>query len=699
MKFRTLSISNFKTIKIANLEDLPNMVVIAGPNGCGKSTIFDAIRLLKSVYGGYQQNEWQQWFNEFQVSLDVRHPEYLSLLQDTNKPISITAEITLSASEKDFLKSNLNELLRKHYWNQFVPETNHQIYGAGSSIAAQLQQFEPQVEEMISSVEEDVLQDLSKDLIFASLRIPNDLKQRITINNSVLLQIVCSQFDPQNIGILDYHGPQRTYQREQVGGVNLNIETTEQQTSQSALYNYNGKYSNIKSELAASYIRDLIAEKSGKERNSGSSLIETLKELFSTFFPGKHFNGPVPTTDGRLSFPVYTDSGIKFDINDLSSGEKEILYGYLRLYNLSPRNSTLLLDEPELHLNPRLVRGLPQFYQKHLSDKLDNQIWLLTHSDAMLREALQTENTKVFHMLPAENIIETENQIRLITAADETEKAIIDLVGDLATYKPGAKLVVFEGGGDTEFDVQMVTTLFPEFEKNVNQISGGGKYRVRNLHALLAKANETGVFPIKVFSINDKDSDKQGTNNDNALTWDVYHIENYLLDTNSILQALNDLESVRKRPYTLDEIEEYLLNCAKETMNGLIIHLLREDAYMILKDVIDLGIDPNSKNISESLFNSITRLTNRMNKDVQEKLTIAKLRVQEEKMREEFVNDLSSGEWRKTFRGREILKKFTNQYCNNIPYESFRNLILARMRDNNYRPEGMKTIINKILSA
>ena len=103
MRLHSLSIQNFKSIKNVVFTELPYLIVIAGPNGCGKSTIFDAIRLLKSVYGGYQPNEWHQWFSEFQVSLDIRHPEYLSLLNDKSKPISIEAQIILSEDEKIYI--------------------------------------------------------------------------------------------------------------------------------------------------------------------------------------------------------------------------------------------------------------------------------------------------------------------------------------------------------------------------------------------------------------------------------------------------------------------------------------------------------------------------------------------------------------------------------------------------------------------
>ena len=72
MRFSSLLIENFKAIERLEVTELTDFVLIAGPNGCGKSCIFDAIRLLKSVYGGYQSNEWQQWFGEFQIDMNNR---------------------------------------------------------------------------------------------------------------------------------------------------------------------------------------------------------------------------------------------------------------------------------------------------------------------------------------------------------------------------------------------------------------------------------------------------------------------------------------------------------------------------------------------------------------------------------------------------------------------------------------------------
>ena len=93
MKFKYLEIQNFRAITKVVLEELEDIVLIAGPNGVGKSSIFDAIRLLKSSYGGYDQNEWHNWFNEFQVPIGGEKLNIEKVLSDKNKPLIISTII------------------------------------------------------------------------------------------------------------------------------------------------------------------------------------------------------------------------------------------------------------------------------------------------------------------------------------------------------------------------------------------------------------------------------------------------------------------------------------------------------------------------------------------------------------------------------------------------------------------------------
>lgn len=697
MRIQRLEVENFRAITRIVLGDLHDVVVVAGPNGCGKSAIFDAIRLFKSAYGGYQPNEWQQWFGEFQINLSRRQEDLLNLFQVRSQPLRIFAEIALSEEERSFLRGNAPDLKRDAIWRTIAPEAQGSRYLSAAPLAAQLRTHAPQVDQRAQAELPALLSELDQLVFTGELVI--DPNGEIRVRYSHVLDLVFTMYAPQSIGVIDYHGAQRNYAREQVGGINLNIESSEQQLKQHALYNYANKYSNIKTEMAASYVRDLLAREVGGSSQQTDSLVETLKELFATFFPGKQFLGPQPTSDGRIFFPVRTESGAVHDINDLSSGEKEVLYGYLRLRNTAPKNSVLLIDEPELHLNPRLIQGLPQFYHKHLGRALGNQLWLVTHSDALLRQAVGEPGFRVFHMHPPTSERRVTTQVSEILAKEDLERAIIDLVGDLAAYRPGGKLVVFEGGGDSELDLRIVSVLFPTFVAKVNAIASGNKQRVRDLHAILERARHSGHVPVQFYSIVDRDSGEpvDGTAA-RVFTWDVYHIENYLLEPRYILRVLQDL-NVRE-PAVADEaaISSALLRCAELTLPTLTSHELQRLVNRSLVECIRTRVDPRASQITPALREVIESSVHRITEVAAGQLAQSELERKEAEVQSTLRRDLVSGAWRKTFRGRDVLRRFVGEYGGSVKYEVFRDLVLARMHDAGVQPPGMKLILDTILA-
>src|SRR5258708_5053891 len=122
MRIRSLEIRNFKAVTILELDDLGDAVVLAGPNGCGKSCVLDAIRLPKSVYGGYQPNEWHSWFGEFQINFNQRPDELLKLFQDPTRELRISASFSFSKEERAYIEGNARDLLRTSAWREVVPE-------------------------------------------------------------------------------------------------------------------------------------------------------------------------------------------------------------------------------------------------------------------------------------------------------------------------------------------------------------------------------------------------------------------------------------------------------------------------------------------------------------------------------------------------------------------------------------------------
>ena len=690
MKIKKIHIKNFKAIKEISIDDLKETVVIAGPNGCGKSCILDAIRLLKSIYGGHNPNEWHQWFGEFQIPINKLGNGITSILNSKNDPLLIEMELILRNAEKKYIEENLQTLVNNKIWKTIMPPHS---YGE-SEIIVPTNEYrfqEANVNNQTLATCKKIQDEIKENSIFAKLTINPD--GTITTNQCATLELCFSEFIPEHIGIIDYHSANRTYNRESLDHVSLNISNSINHFKNHVLYNSAGKYQNIKQEIASAYIKELLIKDSGHKTNKESNLINTLKELFKTFFPGKTFLGPQSDITGKLSFPIQLDSGSVHDINDLSSGEKEILYGYLRLQQTSPKNSVFLLDEPELHLNPRLLKGLVNFYRKHIGSD-NNQIFMVTHSDTILRESMSEPECSVFHMKSLQGLTNKTTQISEISENDELEAALSDLVGDLASYIPNSKLIIFEGGGESDFDVRVVSELFPEIVEKANLISGNNRAKVTELHDILEKAKEGKKIHFDIYSITDLDN-KPEIKRKNQYTWDVYSIENYLINPEYIKKALDDILDKNER-LTISQINEALETSARNNLKSLIEHEMRTHINKKITSRINLNINKTSNDYADEFKKNLDTINKEIN-ELSISETYKEIKSLEDQLTKKYENHLNTGDWKKTFRGRDILKSFSNEIKKGLKYEKLRNLIISRMRDNKYQPQGMKDIIEKII--
>jgi hypothetical protein len=110
---------------------------------------------------------------------------------------------------------------------------------------------------------------------------------------------------------------------------------------------------------------------------------------------------------------------------------------------------------------------------------------VVTHSDALIREAVGKLGFNVYHMLPCGTEPRGSTQLRSLKVSEDLELVLTDLVGDLAAYRPGGKGLIFEGGGVSEFDKKFVGTVFVDELRGINLISGTNKSRVKALRSLL----------------------------------------------------------------------------------------------------------------------------------------------------------------------------------------------------------------------
>ena len=692
MRFSSLSISNFKAVSRFEIDDLTDFILVAGPNGSGKSAVLDAIRLLKSVYGGYQSNEWRQWFDEFQINIRNRSG-FRRLFRDATREVVIDADVQISDTERDYLRASAEEIREPLVW-QAVTGQPLENYGFSSlAIATQFRQFGEEVTQQVAESAAVLRASLTQDTYHLSLRIGPDLNLRIEPN--LTMETVFQTYEPEKLGIIDYHSASRTYARETVGGINLDVSNLEAQRRQWSLYNWQAKYQNVKAELATTYLRELIARDAGVAADT-SDLNTTLRELFQAFFPEKEYLGVQPDPGGEISFPVRLATGETHDINELSSGEKEVLYGYLRLRSSTPRNSTILLDEPELHLNPALLRGFPDFYHRHIGRGQGNQLWLVTHSDTLLRQAVGNSSYSVFHMTTAASAA-GENQALEVVADDALQRATVDLVGDLATYRPNGKVVILEGGGDSEFDVSMVQRLFPDFARRVNLVSGGGKRRVRDLYEVLAATAQQAQIGQRFYAIVDKDTEASAAPEAAASrSWDVYHIENYLLVPKYVRGAA---AAILPGAFANDgEVRDALQACAAEVIPRSVLRLLQSEINGRFVSAIVIAGPPDASSPADALMPSIEASIHRLG-DASRELGALEVIKEKATAHEEVLSAAIADEtWTSVLPGREVLQRFVDKHLGgNIRYEAFRNLVIEQMAEDGYQPPGMARLLERIL--
>ncbi len=133
------------------------------------------------------------------------------------------------------------------------------------------------------------------------------------------------------------------------------------------------------------------------------------------------------------TMPIFENSaGEEFDINDLSSGEKQLFLRTLSIKMLEPNNSIILIDEPELSLHPKWQQRIIEVYKKIGEN---NQIIVATHSPHILG-SVSSEN--IFILFRNENgKIEAKTGDELDSSYGQpVERVLKDIMGLVSVRTP-----------------------------------------------------------------------------------------------------------------------------------------------------------------------------------------------------------------------------------------------------------------------
>ena len=126
------------------------------------------------------------------------------------------------------------------------------------------------------------------------------------------------------------------------------------------------------------------------------------------------------------TLPIFENSASEeFDINDLSSGEKQLFLRTLSIKMLEPNNSIILIDEPELSLHPKWQQRIIEVYKKIGEN---NQIIVATHSPHILGSV---SNENIFILYRNENgKIEAKTGDKLYSSYGQpVDRVLKDIMG------------------------------------------------------------------------------------------------------------------------------------------------------------------------------------------------------------------------------------------------------------------------------
>jgi len=151
--------------------------------------------------------------------------------------------------------------------------------------------------------------------------------------------------------------------------------------------------------------------------------------------------------------------------------------------------------------------------------------------------------------------------------------------------------------------------------------------------------------------------------------------------------------------YTAAKLESKFTEAARKVVPAVLIQKMRTFVNSHLVGCIDLGFPPESLTIGKELFGAASRSAERTARLIEGELSEAKLIEAEQSFRTEIEGSFADGTWRKKLPGRDILKQLTAIVGSPVGYEVLRNLIVSRMVQEGYQPEGMKMVIDQISSA
>lgn len=535
MRLQQLSIQNFRALDNISITFKSTADVIVGPNAVGKTTILEAIRLAKAVLAPRTHDEAQQTL----ISLGAISPHlpqqlnFAALARDLRVPLIVNCKYELAQEDLNAL-----DALSPMIANALVQSR----FGMGAQGPLALVQFLSTIEGR--TAHSDALKKVASTI--PNFKSTKNCTLQLTIDpvgghisgsdqmSQLIFSALESRLQPHQ-ALFSYFPADRAMPTGdiniQLGGPEVNAQLVSHNSQPQT------KYQRLKATILNNYLLNA---------SNPNEVLEDFRRIFSHLMKDREIVGLHMNPFGLMSIQVRDLSTNQvFDIDNMSSGEKGLILTFLLIGRSLANNGIVLIDEPELHLNPAVCKILlPFLIDQYLSPKHVQAI-ICSHSPEILGVAFDRSDCSLHHL-------QSPNVVSPILPQDKHE--VFDALRRLGTSTSD---VLFSSGsifveGDDDLEI-----LEAGFSKLLNRYKvtrlGGRRNAERDIQTLQEAEMRGEIDTLKCF-IFDRDGTPTQLKSSalvRVLQWKRYCIENYLINEAIIYELLRDddisLDKIDKR--------------------------------------------------------------------------------------------------------------------------------------------------------
>lgn len=555
MHLINLKVKNFRALEDIYVEFDKRVAVIVGPNAAGKTTVLEAVRLLKALLAPRTQNEAGQVLQSLGAA-SPHMPNRIRLeaiARDTDRDVVIGCRFALSTSELAMLSEATEAIARSVLQSQIG-----QNFAAPDALLGFL--ASEQGKGMLASAKTAVTSALLK------VEATKQCYLELTISANAGTNSTGDQLEMQFVAFLERRLPPHktsfTYfpadralpageQQVQLGGPDAAMQ----------LESYNSqpqtKFNRLKNTIFAATVI-------GEEASSFDTLKAQFESIFSGVLRGRELAGFGVNEIGLLSVLIRDkETGRVFDLDGMSSGEKGLILTFLLIERSVQVDGMILLDEPELHLNPAVCKDLLAYMIKQYVLPRNLQVLVCSHSPEILAGAFDSDDCSLYHLISSRTLSKVRSQDE-ITLGDALRR-----LGAVESENLLYRGIVFVEGPD---DVALLDAGFASVLRRYKMKCSTGRQEVEKAIRALQTAEDGESSTQPTYFIFDRDeapTSLSSSKSAKVLQWDRRCLENYLIDLDAIANVLMD-DEVTRAPFT---------------NQGDVSRLLRELAFQQLDEV------------------------------------------------------------------------------------------------------------------